>query len=78
MQVPVRFLLQEVGYEIGSRSPARRYRSCLILRPYYTVQLIALATATELQQLLSALLHTGNQYSVGCCRGRVLYWECET
>ena len=22
---------------------------------------------------LSALLHTGNQYSVGCCRGRVLY-----
>ena len=40
------------------------------LRPYYTLQLIALATATELQQLLSALLHTGNQYSVGCCRGR--------
>ena len=49
-----------------------------LLRPYYTAQLIALTTATELQQLLSALLHTGNQYSVGCCRGRVLYWECET
>ena len=32
------------------------------LRPYYTAQLIALTTATELQQLLSALLHTGNQY----------------
>ena len=45
------------------------------LRPYYTSQLIALAMATELQQLLSALFHTGNQYSVGCCRGRVLYWE---
>ena len=50
----------------------------LFLRPYYTVQLIALTNATELQQLSSAQLHTGNLYSVGCCRGRVLYWECET
>ena len=32
----------------------------------------------KLQQLFSALLHTGNQYSVGCCRGRVLYWLCDT
>ena len=45
---------------------------------YYTAQLIILTTATELQQLLSAVLHTGNHYSVGCCRGRVLFWECET
>ena len=46
--------------------------TCPELGTYYTAQLIALATATKLQQLLSALLHTGNQYSVGRCRGRVL------
>ena len=60
----------EAGHEVPSVITVL-YKVSL-LRPYYTAQLIALTTATELQQLLSALLHTGNQYSVGCCKGRVL------
>ena len=46
---------------VGEQRDTSAQHQIVALRPYYTAQLIVLTIATELQQLLGALLHTGNQ-----------------